>query len=273
MAGQLKFKPFQPMKPPPGWKCPKRFKLGLGEPWESESESSSDGETDVKMRTKVRTFVSQQNTSVEVKKTSIIHSQVAKELFPDRVADDFLLLASQQFERELNNCSSVELTKEEFPNQVTDDILLLTSQQFEGKQSLLRHLTDGGPQPTLFEEGSKNETVSETSGVVNRGSVRYGSPKTSKEVEEARKHGIPVKTQDQNKWVGNIWREWVQYHLQCSCVEPEEKEHKLLEDFCKMSKQAMNFWLGKFVLEVRQKDGRPYSPDTLYQICCALLRL
>ena len=41
----------------------------------------------------------------------------------------------------------------------------------------------------------------------------------------------------------------------------------------KMSKQAMNFWLGKFVLEVRRKDGRPYSPDTLYQICCALLRL
>ena len=63
MAGQLKFKPFQPMKPPPGWKCPKRFKLGLGEPWESESESSSDGETDVEVRTKVRTFVSQQNTS------------------------------------------------------------------------------------------------------------------------------------------------------------------------------------------------------------------
>ena len=212
-------------------------------------------------------------TGVEVKKTSIIHSQVAKELFPDRVADDFLLLALQQFERELNNCSSVEFTKEEFPDQVTDDILLLASQQFEGKQSLLRHLTDGGPQPTLFEEGSKNETVSETSGVVNRGSVRYGSPKTSKEVEEARKRGIPVKTQDQNKWVGNIWHEWVQYRLQCSCVDPEEKEHKLLEDFCKMSKQAMNFWLGKFVLEVRRKDGRPYSPDTLYQICCALLRL
>ena len=63
MAGQLKFKLFQPMKPPPGWKCPKRFKLGLGEPWESESESNSDGETDVEVRTKVRTFVSQQNTS------------------------------------------------------------------------------------------------------------------------------------------------------------------------------------------------------------------
>jgi len=40
-----------------------------------------------------------------------------------------------------------------------------------------------------------------------------------------------------------------------------------------MSKQAINFWLGKFVLEVRRRDGRPYSPDTLYQIWYALLRL
>jgi len=59
MAGQLRFKPFKPMKPPPGWKCPKRFKLGLGEPWESKSESGSDGGADVK----VRTFVSQWDTS------------------------------------------------------------------------------------------------------------------------------------------------------------------------------------------------------------------
>jgi len=73
--------------------------------------------------------------------------------------------------------------------------------------------------------------------------------------------------------VGNIWHEWAQYRLQCLSVSPEVNEHKLLEDFCKMSKQAMNFWLGKFVFEVRRKDGRPYSPDTLYQICCALLRL
>jgi len=92
-------------------------------------------------------------------------------------------------------------------------------------------------------------------------------------VGEARKRGIPLKSQDQNKWVGNIWHEWAQYRLQCSSVDPEENEHKLLEDFCKMSKQAMNFWLGKFVFEVKRKDGRPYSPDTLYQICCALLQL
>ena len=34
----------------------------------------------------------------------------------------------------------------------------------------------------------------------------------------------------------------------------------------------MNFWLCRFVAEARRVDGQPYPPDTLYQICCALLR-
>ena len=32
------------LSPPPGWKCPKRFKLGLGEPWESEESDDSNTE-------------------------------------------------------------------------------------------------------------------------------------------------------------------------------------------------------------------------------------
>ena len=35
----------------------------------------------------------------------------------------------------------------------------------------------------------------------------------------------------------------------------------------------MNFWLAKFILEVRRRDGKSYSGETLYQICCGLLRL
>ena len=33
---------FKTLMPPLGWKCPKRFKLQLGEPWESECSSDSD---------------------------------------------------------------------------------------------------------------------------------------------------------------------------------------------------------------------------------------
>ena len=56
-------------------------------------------------------------------------------------------------------------------------------------------------------------------------------------------------------------------------IEKEEESYLLLDDFCQLSLDAMNFWLSKFVSEVRHKVGELYSPENLYQICCALLRL
>ena len=44
--GKVLFKLYEPKTPPPGWKCPKRFKLGLGEPWESEGSDDSETDTD-----------------------------------------------------------------------------------------------------------------------------------------------------------------------------------------------------------------------------------
>ena len=34
----------------------------------------------------------------------------------------------------------------------------------------------------------------------------------------------------------------------------------------------MNFWLPRFVLEIRKKNGEPYPPNSLYQIVCGLQR-
>ena len=79
--------------------------------------------------------------------------------------------------------------------------------------------------------------------------------------------------QEQNAWVGTIWRDWARYRIRMSPTEEEEIQNDLKEKFSEMSVAAMNFWLCKFVIEIRQKDGKPYSPDTLYQICCGLLRL
>ena len=55
---------------------------------------------------------------------------------------------------------------------------------------------------------------------------------------------------------------------------PEELEtgYKLDTKFASMNVTAMNFWLRKFILEVRNLNGKEYSPDSLYQICCGLHR-
>ena len=39
-----------------------------------------------------------------------------------------------------------------------------------------------------------------------------------------------------------------------------------------MSEDALKFWLAKFVTEVRRTDGKPYPPNSVYQICCGLGR-
>ena len=44
----------------------------------------------------------------------------------------------------------------------------------------------------------------------------------SKQVDDVRKLGVPVKTREQNKWVCNFL-DWAQYRLQSVCVEEEEK--------------------------------------------------
>ena len=35
--------------------------------------------------------------------------------------------------------------------------------------------------------------------------------------------------------------------------------------------QLINFWLCRFVLEIRQHDGERYPPASLYQLCCGIL--
>ena len=38
------------------------------------------------------------------------------------------------------------------------------------------------------------------------------------------------------------------------------------------SPPQLSYWLSRFVLEVRRQDGRDYPPQTLYSMCCGLLR-
>ena len=39
-----------------------------------------------------------------------------------------------------------------------------------------------------------------------------------------------------------------------------------------LSVEELAFWLSRFVLEIRREDGKCYPPNSLYQLCCGLLR-
>ena len=100
---------------------------------------------------------------------------------------------------------------------------------------------------------------------------RWGPWQMSSDIAELRKAGVPVKTRAQTNWCISVWKEWAQDRLK-GAKDPGELPFKLDTDFTKMLPEDMNFWLCRFIVEARKRDGTEYLPNTLYQICCGLGR-
>ena len=63
----------------------------------------------------------------------------------------------------------------------------------------------------------------------------------------------------------NVWKEWATYRKQLNSADCPPY-------ILTMSPAELDKWLSRFVLEVRRRDGNVYPPNTLYQLCCGLLR-
>ena len=85
----------------------------------------------------------------------------------------------------------------------------------------------------------------------------YGSPKSAKAVEKVRKSVVPKKTRLNTEWAKKTWRKWALYRLENLSQDKMGSEYELLSEFTTMSVPAMNYWLGKFVLE-GQKVARKF---------------
>jgi len=88
-------------------------------------------------------------------------------------------------------------------------------------------------------------------------------------VEAVKKSRVPKKTQENTSWALNVWCEWVACRLK-NKLSMEERSYNLDGDITKVDTPAICFWIPRFVLEVRRRDGKSYSPDSLYQLCCGL---
>ena len=101
---------------------------------------------------------------------------------------------------------------------------------------------------------------------VGNGGNRFAEPKSDAEVEKLRRQGIPANTIKGTKWALNVWCDWTG-HRRSVCPPLDCPPHLYV-----CTKAQLSHWLSKFVVEVRRKDGKPYPPQSLYQICCGLLR-
>ena len=117
---------FKALTPPLGWKCPDRFKLRLGEPW--ESDCSSDGDVHKAAIPEIKLSPTQTPLLLFKIRVDESHDVIQEALSDDdSVTDEMLILASQKFEE--------DEAQQHLGNDESDEILLLSSQKFEENYS------------------------------------------------------------------------------------------------------------------------------------------
>ena len=95
---------------------------------------------------------------------------------------------------------------------------------------------------------------------------RFAVPKTEKEVIKAQKAIVPQKTQHDTNYCVRLWNQWKAHRNGTTTSE------KIPEELTTMGKEAVQYWLSRFILEVRKKDGSEYPANTLHHITCGLMR-
>ena len=71
-------------------------------------------------------------------------------------------------------------------------------------------------------------------------------------------------TNKSTNWSLNLWKEWAENRKVCGHKHSDRLPNLMqINDLVKQMCQL--------ILEVRQKDGNEYPPNTSYQICCGLL--
>ena len=96
---------------------------------------------------------------------------------------------------------------------------------------------------------------------------RFNTPKSSEDIAIAKNLAIPEKTEKATLWAVNTWDEWT-------------KQRELSEDerlfgpisITEMSEDQIRYWVPRFILEVRKKNGDEYPRNSLYQMVCGLQR-
>ena len=99
---------------------------------------------------------------------------------------------------------------------------------------------------------------------------RFREPVSKEEVKATQKAAVPKNTQKNTNWAVTVWKEcsksrWTRF----PSAPAECPAHLYVLAF---SPLQLDYWLTRFVLEARRKDGKPYPPNTLHQLVCGILR-
>ena len=120
-----------------------------------------------------------------------------------------------------------------------DKLLMLASQQFEEQQSSTMEIT--------FPH------------------THFVAPKSEEEILQMHQNGVPLNTGQDTAYCLRLWDAWAASRN--VNTELIDKIPPLLQ----ITTEKLQFWITRFVLETRKKDGTEYPPNSLYHIVTGLM--
>ena len=149
-----------------------------------------------------------------------------------------------------------ELTQNTFlPNRITlDDELSIIASILESENPDFVDYKESTSANTSHAESTNKRNISLIS---------------DEELEKRKESRIPLNTKHNTGWAVRAWKEWADERN-----DKASANEKVDSDIGKVNDVELRHWLAKFVVEVRKKTskGECYPPNTLYQLCCGLLR-
>ena len=100
----------------------------------------------------------------------------------------------------------------------------------------------------------------------------FRSPKSFVEEDKAIENAIPASTGYKTKWAVDVLREWQTSRVQKSEVEEEVGLQDISTPLKNFEAERLAYWLGKFVQEVVNKEGKKYPARSLYNLITGIKR-
>ena len=88
-------------------------------------------------------------------------------------------------------------------------------------------------------------------------------------MDKAGNNAIPTKTRQDTAYCVRLWDAWANF-----CNQRPGTSFSYVPSLPNIANNpgALQYWLSRFCLEVRKKDGSEFPPDTLHHLICGLMR-
>ena len=102
---------------------------------------------------------------------------------------------------------------------------------------------------------------------------RLAAPVSSDDLRRTFLDSVTKKPRENNKWAVNVWRnQAIRRNSQAERYFENPEQFWVHVELRLAEVNKLNYWMARFITEVRRKDGTDYPPNTLTQIMAGLQR-